>query len=344
MKSLRTRVFLAVLVLAASAGAFGQSASSSSSASESHQAGSPNIPSAGGRNRPASVPDGYVITPFGYFHPSCVQSLAKGERLLADGRVQHPDGTLEENVAVCSYQRYTPTGQPVSAGEAKMSTGKIGGTVTKTSPEVRGWIENANITTGSATKSYGALIAIWTVPPQPIANDGQVLYFFPGFEDINDLQTSILQPVLGWYQGQWSIASWNCCLNNIVTNSPAVNVSPGDAIYGSITSTCPAGTLSCTTWNVLSLDLFTGESTTLRDTPSQGQVFNWAFGGVLEPYYVITCDDYPSNRQISFYNEVLDEHLHPIIDPKWTTAANSSQTPQCNYDVKVMPNEVMLDY
>jgi hypothetical protein len=25
-----------------------------------------------GPNRPAVVPEGYVITPFGYFHPSCV--------------------------------------------------------------------------------------------------------------------------------------------------------------------------------------------------------------------------------------------------------------------------------
>ena len=28
------------------------------------------------------------------------------------------------------------------------------------------------------------------------------------------------------------------------------------------------------------------DSTTLSDTPSDGQIFNWAFGGVLEPYYI----------------------------------------------------------
>ena len=41
----------------------------------------------------ATVPDGYVATPFGYFHHSCVRSLAKGEKLLPDGRVQHADAT-----------------------------------------------------------------------------------------------------------------------------------------------------------------------------------------------------------------------------------------------------------
>lgn len=102
---------------------------------------------------------------------------------------------------------------------------------------------------------------------QPLGDDGQVLYYFPGFEDINGVQ-SILQPVLGWYQGQWTIASWNCCLNGIVTNSPAVVVRPGDWILGSVISNCRAGTL-CATWNVVTEDLSIKKSTTLADTPSR---------------------------------------------------------------------------
>jgi len=170
------------------------------------------------------------------------------------------------------------------------------------------------------------------------------LFLFPGFEDINDTQ-SILQPVLQWYQGQWSLASWNCCLSGIVTASPAVYVNPGDVIYGSITSTCPAGTVSCYYWNVLSLDLSTGESTTLNDTPSDGQVFNWAFGGVLEPYYVISCDDYPPNRRMTFdHVTVFDEYLHPIAEPQWSAASNSTQQPQCDYGVKTRPQEITVRY
>ena len=49
-----------------------------------------------GPNRPMGVPDGYVITPSGYFHPSCVRQLAEGAALLADGRIiRHADGTTE---------------------------------------------------------------------------------------------------------------------------------------------------------------------------------------------------------------------------------------------------------
>ncbi len=338
MSILSIRVLVAVSVFGvAFAGALGQLAG------DSPQVSSRNVPPLAGPNRPANVPDGYVITPFGYFHPSCVQSLAKGERLLADGRIQHADGTAEEKVAVCNFPRYTPAGIPVNASTAQISPPQANRPGGNASAAASGWIEQESITTGSATQSYGSLIAAWTVPPQPLANDGQTLFFFPGFEDINNTE-SILQPVLQWFDRQWAIASWNCCLNNITTESPVVNVSPGDEIYGSITSTCPPGTLSCPTWNVLSLDFSTGESTTLSDTPSQGQRFNWAFAGVLEPYSVITCDDYPPNRQTTFENETFDEYLHPIANPRWGGSANTTQTPQCNYGVKATAHAATLSY
>ncbi len=284
-----------------------------------------------GPNRPANVPSGYAVTPFGYFHPSCVRRLAKGERLLSDGRVQHADGTAENSAAACSYPTYTAAGLPKAESFANL-------------PQVNGWIENANITTGSASISYGALIATWTVPPHPSADDGQTLFFFPGFEDINDTQ-SILQPVLQWFHKQWSIASWNCCLGGIITESPAVNVSPDDEVYGSITSNCPPGTLSCDAWNVLSLDLSTGDSTTLSSTPSDGQIFNWAFGGVMEPYSVASCEDYPPNHRITFRHiRLFDQFLNPIADPEWTEVANSSQKPHCQYDTDARAHEVSLGY
>jgi hypothetical protein len=294
--------------------------------------GNPNEPLADTR-RPRGVPDGYVITPFGYFHPSCVQSLAKGERLLDDGRVQHSDGSLERSFATCKYPRYSRTGFAPRKG------------LTTISPlEISGWLENANITTGSNAKSYAALVARWTVPSQPASNDGQLLYFFPGFEDIGKAQ-SILQPVMAWYQGQWTIASWNCCLNGVIEHSPPVNVAPGDKLYGSITSTCAAGSLSCSTWNVLSIDLTTGDSTLLADAPSEGQLFNWAFGGVLEPYYVVSCNDYPPEKQLMFSEiTVFDENRQAIAKPKWLMSVDTVSTPKCNYGINGNPQRVTLRF
>jgi hypothetical protein len=306
-----------------------------------HPANIRGIPPSAGPNRPGSVPEGFVITPFGYFHPSCVQSLAQGERVLADGRIQHADGTVAEKAAVCSYPHYTRAGVP--SGVSGQKPAEAGSEVTA-SPEINGWVESASIITGSATEGYGALIATWTVPPQPPSDDGQVLYFFPGLEDINNVE-SILQPVLGWYQGQWTLASWNCCLNGITTNSPPVAVSPGDEIYGSITNNCVAGTFACATWNVLSLDLNTGESTTLASTPSNGQNFNWAFGAVLEAYYIVKCEDYPWQHRLSFDNiTIFDQNLHRLYDRRWTAAVDSQDTPQCHYGVRPRPDRVTLEF
>ncbi|MFZ0662852.1 MAG: hypothetical protein WAM66_09180 [Acidobacteriaceae bacterium] len=309
----------------------------------------PNTPPEAGPNRPANIPDGYVITPFGFFHSSCVQSLTKGERLLADGRIQHADGTVEEAAAVCSYPHYMRGG--IGSGTAaNTSAGVKNGAVAKngsganTPSAIDGWVESASIYSGSSSKTYGALVATWAVPDRPLADDGQVLFFFPGFEDINNTE-SILQPVLQWNQGQWTIASWNCCLSGIATSSPAINVSAGDEIYGSVTSTCAPGTLACPTWNVLTLDMATGKSTTLADTPSQGQTFNWAFGGVLEAYNPTTCGDYPLDRHLRFDNlTVFDQYLRPVFHPKWSIAVNSTDTPQCHYGIKLGPREVTLDY
>jgi hypothetical protein len=298
---------------------------------------------AAGPNRPASVPDGYVVTPFGYFHQSCVQSLAKGERMLPDHRIQHADGSVEESAAVCTYPQYTASGKLVRTNSASQAPAAANTKTVPASPEINGWIESANIVASSGA-SYASMNARWTVPPRPRGDDGQVLFFFPGLEDINNTQ-SILQPVLQWNSGQWTLASWNCCLSGIAVNSPGINVSPGDRIYGSITNACGTGTLSCSTWNVLSLDMTTGESTELADTPSDGQVFNWAFGGVLEPYYVISCDDFPPDREMSFDDvTVFNESLRPVHDAKWAAAMNTTVTPQCNFDVKSDPKRITISY
>jgi hypothetical protein len=290
-------------------------------------------------NRPFAVPNDFVVTPFGYFHPSCVASLSKGERILPDRRIAHADGSVEEEPRICNSAHYLPDGTRVAAGAENQSA-----RVAASQPEVDGWLENANVAAGSPTSSFGALIAWWQVPPQPRADDGQVLFFFPGLEDINQTQ-SILQPVLAWSNGQWSIASWNCCLSGIVVVSPAVNVSPGDLIYGSITNTCGKGTLMCSTWNVLSVDVSTGRSTTLSDTPSDGQVFNWAFGGVLEPYFVNNCDDFPRDGRIRFENITLfDQNLQRVRDPAWSQVYNSTVTPQCGYGTRATPSLVTLYY
>src|SRR5271155_1022112 len=290
-----------------------------------------------GVHRPPGVPEEYVITPSGYFHPSCVRELSKGEILLSDGRfVQHADGSVE-NIPACSYSHYTAGGEMIT-----------GGTLESVPPTIsHSWIEYGDTTT---TTAYGDLTAIWPVPPTPTSNDGQTVFFFPGLEDYNDV-VSIIQPVLGWnafsnFSNEWSIASWNCCPGGNEYYSTPLAVNVGDTILGSINSTCSAGNESCSKWNVTTEDDTTGKSTILSGTSSEGQTFNWAFGGALEVYNIVQCNDYPPGGELTFSDIGLyNYNFVQITNPGWTYVDSASGlTPQCSYGGQTTSTSVTLDF
>jgi sugar lactone lactonase YvrE len=296
-----------------------------------------------GRNRPATVPEGYVVTPSGYFHPSCVKQLGKGDTLRPDEHaIQHSDGSFD-SIPVCDYPHYNARGEIVPNTKEQGNTPSIS----------HAWLEDYGVETSS---SYGELAANWIVPPAPTSNDGQVLYFFPGMEDYNAVDT-IIQPVLAWNNDSsntfaplnvWSIASWNCCYSGTTFESTPVTVSSGDTIFGTMTSTCSAGTLSCGLWNITTTDVTSVQSTTLPQSSSQGQTFNWAFPGVLEVYNISQCSDYPPNAAIDFYNVALyDDSFNQISNPGWVfnqAGGYSGLTPQCNYGGQEASQTVQLDF
>jgi hypothetical protein len=287
-----------------------------------------------GPDRPPEVPEGYVITPFGYFHPSCVFGIEEGETLLADGRVEHADGTVEASIPICNYPRYTPTGLLVTEG--------LIGASGKNKPTVDGWLEFVAATT---TASYGEITATWTVPPQPSTDDYQSIFFFPGLEDINNVQ-SILQPVLQWYApGPWAMASWNCCIVGTAWESHPVKVSPGDTILGKIIPSCKKASNYCTSWKVISQDETTGKETVLRKIPAEGQFWNWAFSAVLEVYGVQQCSYFPDNNSVVFTVQLYDQNRNLISDPGWIgTPAPAGTNPSCNYGLNVTATQETLEY
>jgi hypothetical protein len=97
---------------------------------------------------------------------------------------------------------------------------------------------------------------------------------------------------------------------------------------------------------VTSEDASTGNSTKLSNTPSEGQTFNWAFGGVLEAYGVVQCSDYPSSDSLTFSNIALyDYNFDRVSNPGWSKpSASSGLTPQCSYGGSVAAKQVKLDY
>jgi hypothetical protein len=293
---------------------------------------------AAGANRPANVPSGYVITPFGYFHPSCVREIKEGETVLADGRIRFSDGSEEANAPFCNFPRYTSAGEPVvQSSDLKP-------------PFISwDWIEAGQVST--STSSYGKLVATWTVPATPASNDSQTLYFFPGFEDITNTEL-IIQPVLGWNDGQskvgpWNIASWNCCPSGVTNYSTPVTVNVGDTILGTIKGACKAGNQSCSKWDITTKDVTTGKKTTLSNTPSEGQTFNWAQSGVLEVYNITQCSDFPKGTTEFSKVALYDYNFKEIKSPGWAPmywVTKGSTTPWCSYAVKTTATSATLTY
>jgi hypothetical protein len=275
-----------------------------------------------GPNRPATVPADYVITPFGYFHASCVAHLAQGDVVRQDeNAIRHADGSSEA-MSACAFPHYDAAGVKVTLDTPGVKAPSIS----------HAWLEYASVTT---TSSYGELSANWIVPPAPTGNDGQTVYLFPGMEDYQDVVT-IIQPVLGWnsdFASAWGIASWNCCVTGTVYESNPVKVNAGDNIFGEMIDTCATGTLSCPTWDVVTEDVTSGASTKLTHTSSQGQTFNWAFAGALEVYNIAHCRDFPPSNSASFYNLALyNDSFAKIASPGWTvTKLSTGVNPQCSY-------------
>ncbi len=293
-----------------------------------------------GPNHPANVPSDYVITPFGYFHPSCVRMVQEGATLLADGRLRFKDGTEETVAPYCSFPHYTAKGELVvgsNPGPLEIS---------------HSWIEAGQI---SATTPYNEVGATWTVPETPTTNDGQTLYFFPGLMHTPSDPDVIIQPVLGWNDGQsgvgpWNIASWNCCPTGMAWYSTPVTVNPGDQISGTVLSVCGNVPVieACPKWNIITTDVTTRGTTTLNSVFPDLITFEWAVSGALEVYSVNQCSDYPPNGSTTFSNVVLfDNYYRRVPNPGWSPeywVTQGGTDPWCNYNATTTSTTATLSY
>jgi len=293
-----------------------------------------------GLNRPVNVPSDYVITPFGYFHPSCVRMVKDRETLLADGRVQFPDGTEETVAPFCSFPHYSAKGQLIDPGSVNPGPLEISWS----------WIEAGQV---SGSIPYYGVAATWPVPQTPLSNDGQTLYFFPGLMHSTTDPELIIQPVLGWNDGQpagpWNIASWNCCPNGMAWYSTPVTVNVGDQISGTVMSACGhVAVQSCSKWSITTTDETTLGSTTLNVVYPHLMTFEWAVSGALEVYSIYQCSDYPPDGSITFNNAALyDNYSRRITHPGWSPMlfVTKGQTdPWCNYSATTTDTTATLTY
>jgi hypothetical protein len=88
-----------------------------------------------GPNRPATVGGDYLITPFGYFHPTCVVKLAVGDELQPGNKViRHANGTTTK-MQECGFPHYRADGQEVAGDERRAKDPNIS----------HAWVEYASV-------------------------------------------------------------------------------------------------------------------------------------------------------------------------------------------------------
>lgn len=284
--------------------------------------------------KPAGIPDDYVITPNGYFSPDCVATVHTGDELQRNGMIRRASGTME-TAATCGKPNYTLQGERVEADGRHVLR-----SASTPPPEQSGWVQAANYTSSTP---IGRIVATWTVPNAPTTKDDQVIYFFPGLEQLPTVQ-SILQPVLGWngYNDKaWTLASWNCCVDGTTYHSDPIPARVGDTVVGDTYSTCAAGQ-ACSTWKIDSRNTTTGKTSSLTTNPYAD--LTWVFGGVLEVYNVSTCGEYPGGP-ITFSNiQVYDRNNTRVASPRWKGFSTSGINPQCNYGLSTTATSATISY
>jgi len=301
-------------------------------------------------DRPPSVPEEYLATPVGYFHPSCVQGLAEGDILHKDEKViEHKDGSIDA-IPACAFPHYKPSGERLfldgegpASGEKVTPDGEGGGP-----PEIaHEYVSAATMEKHPTNTYYGALRANWIVPPAPTNHFSQIIYLFPGLEDYSSAKTTILQPVLGWnvvfkdgpnFPNVWTLSSWNCCVDGTVQHSTFIRTEPGHEIFGEMFLACTPGSARCSRFSVNTVDQTTNKSTELVHTSSFGLNFNWAFAAALEVYRVYECNDYPAGEDGStqfYFLGLYDQDLQPVKQGwvPWKRWEELHMTPECNYGV-----------
>jgi hypothetical protein len=239
------------------------------------------------------------MTPIGLVDASCVHKVPAGARIDAEtGDVSVNDTSVDRIVECGAHRDASPLTCPP--------------------PPPGGWYEysQTHSETISGLSQFNNFVTEWGVPQN--AGNG-LQYYFPALE--NQISGgAILQPVLQWASGEWTIASWavwgcDSCGNNCSLGEGVSQVvRPSDLIVGTMTQLAS----NPDEWQVFVTDQTIGHGSglDLSNIPNSWPKFSYVQGGVLEAYG-IACTDLPINDAVDFGNTQLFQG-----GPFWNSANN----------------------
>jgi len=258
-----------------------------------------------------TIPDSYVLTPFGYRHTSCVHGVTSGSTIIEnkEGFVVN-DGAKEYTIAKCT------------------APGTYGALPS-------GWAVYEMYQTTQGVTGYNGT---WVTPGAPKDQQLQTLFTFTGLQ--NAFLTgptdsiSIIQPVLQWGPSAagggkyWSIASWYVGNQGTVVYSTIQQVANGAQIFGYMNLNANS------TWTITTAT--SSIQTTINVTPGASELYAFV---TLEVYSVSKCGDYPTGT-IPYTNLVVDVNGQ-VSTPSWSPTV----TPGCGENVATSnPSTVTITF
>jgi len=196
---------------------------------------------------------------------------------------------------------------------------------------LNGWLDYGGWYPPTGESNLNEFTSIYTVPGDPAADRGQVLFYFIGMQDNAYAAVNILQPVLTWGNGVkgWNLASWDCCPKNITVQSKTLTgFGAGDTIKGTIKRIDDA------TWFIDSTVVKTGANTTLYSEVGD-YLYNWA-DVTLEVYSVTACDEF-AKGPMTFSSNVIKDVQGATITPNWSLTKASD----CSGVIKVVDSQTV---
>lgn len=264
--------------------------------------------------------EGYVLTPVGWFHRSCVHEIPSGASRVGNV-VTLPSGASYQ-IPKCQYPAY-----PNALARAMSRHTDL--------PADTNYVEYANYTP-SIAEQFRHLSASLIVPSGPDTTyaSKEIYYTFPGLSS-HTSPSYILQPVLSWgnngiYGGDyWSLSSWHCSFTiSQCTHSTPIYPSVGDSLYGTMDASSCTGVMC--QWTVTAEDVTKGTSTT-RTWADSDKYFN-AVGGAVETHHGFTsCSDFPTQPMV--YTGISISDVNGAVTPVWTRQYGRTSSPDCAFKI-----------
>jgi hypothetical protein len=266
----------------------------------------------------ATATNDMVITPYGRRLRQCVLEVESGSHIQ-----ESANGLLisqkQNGVTLSSYEHIVPaechTDGFVEAQRLKQFEKRRNGNKYKRlgeGPVPDGWLDNAGSYPLGQAGNISHFSGTYTVPGDPAADNGQVLFYFLGMQDNNYAAVNIIQPVLTWGNGVkgWNLASWDCCPKNITVQSKTITgFGAGDQIRGTMQR------VNSDTWSIDSTIVKSGANTTL--VPQVGTyLYDWA-DVTLEVYSTTTCPEF-AKGPMQFTGLSLLGPTNNALNPTWS--------------------------